>query len=65
MLTVAVTRTGNSIGLSLEEVRELPVDELQRRLSAATSDFLASGADFVLESAAELPRLLQQHGFQH
>jgi phosphonoacetaldehyde hydrolase len=65
MLTVAVTRTGNSIGLSLEEVRELPVAELQRRLSAATSDFLACGADFVLESAAELPQLLQQHGFQH
>lgn len=64
MLTVAVTRTGNSIGLSLQEVSELPQAELQQRLSIAAAEFHAAGADFVLESAAEIPQLLQQHGFR-
>jgi phosphonoacetaldehyde hydrolase len=63
MLTVAVTRTGNSIGLSLQEVSELPTAELQQRLRRATTEFFAAGADFVLESAADIPQLLQQHGF--
>ncbi|MFM7057085.1 MAG: phosphonoacetaldehyde hydrolase [Planctomycetota bacterium] len=64
MLTVAVTRTGNSLGLSLEEAATLPVAELQQRLQAATTDFFLAGADFVLESAADLPSLLKQHGFR-
>jgi len=63
MLTVAVTRTGNSIGLSLQEVNELPTAELQLRLRNAATEFFAAGADFVLESAADIPQLLQQHGF--
>ncbi|MEY3175943.1 MAG: Phosphonoacetaldehyde hydrolase [Planctomycetota bacterium] len=63
MLTVAVTRTGNALGLSLQEVSALPAAELQHRLSAATAEFLTTGADFVLESVADLPQLLQQHGF--
>jgi phosphonoacetaldehyde hydrolase len=64
MLTVAVTRTGNSLGLSLQEVAELPPAELHQRLRAAATDFFAAGADYVLESAADVPLLLQQHGFQ-
>ncbi len=57
-VTVAVTRTGNALGLSLAEVESLAPAELQRRLKAAEENFFAAGADFVLQSAAEITQLL-------
>jgi phosphonoacetaldehyde hydrolase len=64
MLTAAVTRTGNSLGLSLEEVAALSSTQLQRLLHTATADFHAAGADLIIESVADLPNMLRQHGLQ-
>ncbi len=58
MIAVAVTRTGNAMGLSEVEVTALPATELAARLATIEAMFLASGADYVIESAAELPRLV-------
>jgi phosphonoacetaldehyde hydrolase len=53
--TVAVSQTGNELGLALREVTELPRGELDRRLAEIESKFLAAGAQLVIRSVAELP----------
>jgi phosphonoacetaldehyde hydrolase len=58
--TVAVTRTGNGLGLSAEEVSQLPERELQQRLEAIERDFRVLGAHFVIPSVAELPPVLDE-----
>jgi phosphonoacetaldehyde hydrolase len=59
-LTVAVTRTGNSLGLSLDEVAALPADELNARLATIEAEFRRMGAHYVLPTVADLPPLVQQ-----
>lgn len=58
--TVAISQTGNALGLSQEEVEALPAAELQSRLAAIEADFRANGAQFVIRSVADLPQLLRQ-----
>lgn len=58
-ITVAVTRTGNALGLSREELEALPAHELADRLAAITAEFRAAGADHVIGSVAELPGLVR------
>jgi len=54
MWTVGVTRTGNMIGLSPEEWDALPEQDQQTRLAAASEQMLNHGANFVVESVAEI-----------
>jgi phosphonoacetaldehyde hydrolase len=58
-ITVAVTRTGNALGLSLEEVTALPAGDLDDRLAVVTREFRAAGADHVIASVADLPGLIR------
>jgi len=58
-LTVAVSQTGNALGLGLEEMVALPEAELRARLGKIEADFRAAGADFVIPSVAGLPEFLQ------
>ena len=64
MMTVAVSLTGNAMGLSLAEVCALPANELSERLLAIEQEFLDAGADFVITSVAELPELLRGKPFE-
>jgi phosphonoacetaldehyde hydrolase len=59
-VTVAVTQTGNALGLSPAEVAELPPPELEKRLAAIDREFRQAGAHHILRSATELPELLSQ-----
>lgn len=59
-ITVAVSQTGNALGLSLTEVNSLAPQELSTRLAAIERDFRAGGAHHVIRSVAELPALLEQ-----
>jgi phosphonoacetaldehyde hydrolase len=58
MLAVGVSRTGNALGLSLEELERLSPAELGRKLAEAERQFLEAGADAVIASVADLPTLL-------
>lgn len=58
--TVAITRTGNSLGLSAEEVSALDPVERSRRIDAAAAQFLDLGADYVIESVADLLPVLDE-----
>ena len=59
-LTVAVSRTGNALGLGLEEMETLKPVELGKRLVQIELDFRSGGADFVIASVADLPELLER-----
>lgn len=60
MIAVAVSLTGNSLGLSEAEVRQMPEATLHQRLLEIETDFRKAGADYVIRSVAELPTLLTQ-----
>jgi len=57
-ITVAVTQTGNALGLSPHEIAELPPGELESRLTAIDEQFRTAGAHHLLRTAADLPQLL-------
>jgi len=59
-ITVAVTQTGNAVGLSEVEVNALAAAELQSRLAKIERDFRSLGADFIIPNAADLPELLRR-----
>jgi phosphonoacetaldehyde hydrolase len=52
--TVGVARTGNELGLSLDEVNALPAGTLRARLEAIYARLYAAGAHYVIDSAADL-----------
>lgn len=58
--TVAITQTGNALGLTLEAIAQLPPGEIDSRLAAIDQQFREAGAHYLLRSVAELPRLLSQ-----
>lgn len=57
-VAVAVTRTGNALGLSERECDELSPDELRARLEAIEREFRSLGAHHILPSAADLLGLM-------
>lgn len=57
-VTVGVTATGNSVGLSRAELEALPKDQRRVKLNAAEATLRAAGADFVIESVDQLGLLL-------
>jgi phosphonoacetaldehyde hydrolase len=58
MWTIAVTKTGNELGLSEKEVAALAEDDLNQRLARARARLSAAGAHYVVESVANVPPVL-------
>lgn len=58
--TVGISRTGNLVGLSEEDWSRRNEGEKRELLNGATGQLKKAGADFVLESVAELPSILEQ-----
>jgi phosphonoacetaldehyde hydrolase len=58
--TVAVSQTGNMLGLTQAEVQLLEPSVLQTRLDAIAAEFLKRGAHFVIPSVAGLPAVLDR-----
>lgn len=52
--TVGVAASGNGVGLSSEALAALPEDDRRQRIEAAAADLRAAGADYVIESVADL-----------
>ena len=55
---VGVTRTGNGMGLTEEELAGLPARERASRIRGAADALRGRGAHYVIESIAELPPVL-------
>jgi phosphonoacetaldehyde hydrolase len=57
-VTVGVVQSGMLVGLTLEEQRRLPPEELQQRYAAARARLHTYGADHVIDDASRLPQLI-------
>lgn len=58
--TIGVTKTGNLVGLSENELKEIPSEELKKRISKAENIFQSNGVDFVIETVAEITYVLAE-----
>ncbi len=58
-ITVAVTQTGNALGLTAEEANQLPAEAMANHLREIEQRFRACGAHCVIRSVAELPELIE------
>jgi phosphonoacetaldehyde hydrolase len=54
MWTVGLTKSGNELGLTEEEVSRLDPDDLKEKLSGIEQTFLASGAHYTAEGIWEV-----------
>jgi phosphonoacetaldehyde hydrolase len=52
--TIGVAASGNGVGLDLAELQALDPAEGRRRISAAGAELAAAGADFVIDSVADI-----------
>lgn len=59
-LTVGVALSGNAVGLTPAEVAALPPAELAVHRAAAEKILVGAGADYVIDTVAELPALLRR-----
>lgn len=58
--TVGVAGSGNAVGLSQAEYRALTAEDRARRLAEAARRLSAAGADFVIETVADLEPVLAE-----
>jgi phosphonoacetaldehyde hydrolase len=58
--TVAVSQTGNELGLSAGEVASLEKSSLETRLTPIEAKLRQAGAHFVIRSVADLPSVLNE-----
>jgi len=58
--TIGVIETGNSMGLSRQELEELSPQELTERRAVIEKTFLDEGADFVVSSVAAIEPILAE-----
>ena len=58
--TVAIRKTGNELGMSQLEVSATPIAELNGKLEQIEAKFQKIGADFVIDSVADLPIVLEE-----
>ena len=56
--TIGVAASGNGVGLSVDALQALDPAERQRRVAAAAAELRAAGADYVVDSVADLEPVL-------
>lgn len=56
--TIGVTRTGNCVGLSVDELDSLPESEVRNLCDAAATRLSTAGAHFVVEAVSDLPDVI-------
>jgi phosphonoacetaldehyde hydrolase len=57
--TVGVAASGNRVGLSIETLEALQAAERDDRLAEARASLTAAGADFVIDTVADLPPIVE------
>ena len=58
--SVGLSGSGNGVGLSLADYQALPAPDRAARVGEAVAALRAAGADYVIETVAELPSVLHQ-----
>jgi phosphonoacetaldehyde hydrolase len=59
MWTIGVAKSGNLVGLGLDELARLSAAEQQARLQAAHKSLLLAGAHVTIDTVADLPRAIE------
>lgn len=59
-ITVAICKSGNEMGLKESELEKLTSSELESRLTAIRRKFKDLGADYCIDSVADLPPLIKR-----
>jgi phosphonoacetaldehyde hydrolase len=57
--TIGLAKTGNEVGLSLEEINAMPPDRLEALLVKARGELRHMGAHYVVDSIADVPRVVE------
>lgn len=60
MWTIGLTKSGNEMGLTLDELANTPDDEIAARLMDNEDRFMAAGAHYTAESIAECPAIIRE-----
>jgi phosphonoacetaldehyde hydrolase len=58
--TIGITRTGNCVGKTEQELAELPESQVQELCRAAADKLKNAGAHYVVDSVVEVPELLRR-----
>jgi len=56
--TIGIAGSGNGVGLSAPEFHALDAEEKGRRMACVVAEFVAAGADFIIDTVADVPRAL-------
>ncbi len=57
---IGLAKTGNEVGLNLQELQALPADVAARKVALAADGLRKSGAHFVVASIAEVPPVIAE-----
>lgn len=60
MWTIGLTKSGNEMGMTLDEIAAAPEAEVAARIKDNEARFLAAGAHYACESIAEVPGLVRE-----
>jgi phosphonoacetaldehyde hydrolase len=56
--TIGVAKTGNELGLNLQEIEKLSPENLETRLRHARSELAKSGAHYIIDTIADVPEVI-------
>ena len=60
MWTIGLTKSGNEMGLTLDELATTPDDEIAARLNKNERRFMEAGAHYTCESIADVPDIVRE-----
>jgi len=58
--TIGLAKTGNEVGLNLQELAALPDEEVKRKVDKAADGLAKTGAHYVVESISDVPAVISE-----
>jgi len=58
--TIGLAKSGNEVGLNLQELSALPAEEVKRKVEKATEGLAKAGAHYVVESISDVPPIITE-----
>jgi phosphonoacetaldehyde hydrolase len=58
--TIGLAKTGNEVGLNLQELDALPPEEVKRKVDKAADGLAKTGAHYVVESISDVPAVINE-----
>jgi len=58
--TIGLAKTGNEVGLNLQELAALSAEEVKRKVDKASDGLAKTGAHYVVESISDVPEVIRE-----